>query len=55
MPQSNPQQESDDNPVNHDDGSSGDRENFEQSNLGQANNNADETPNWNSSMIKLII
>ena len=50
VPQSNPQQESDDIPVNHDDGSSEDIENSEESNR-QASNNADETSNWNSSMI----
>ena len=50
VPQSNPQQESDDIPVNHDDGSSEDIENSEESNR-QASNNADETSNWNFSMI----
>ena len=50
MPQSNPQQLSDDNPVNQDDGNSEDIENSEESNR-QASNNADETSNWNSSMI----
>ena len=45
-----PQQESDDNPVNHDDGSSENIENSEESNR-QASNNADETSNWNSSII----
>ena len=50
MPPSNSQQESDDNPVNHDDGSSEDIENSEQSNR-QASNNANKTTNWNCSMI----